>query len=288
MTNNFESINMFLPAFPSVALRSILMACIASMPAATAHADTPPGARWQPVTEFWDEFNGEALDNARWTVQSRYYPGKPPGLYLPRNVSVAGGMLQLWAKQETVPGAPAGYHTYTTAYVSSRKPILYGYFEVRAKPMKARIDSGFWLYRWTETGTYEIDVFEVGGTVPGKESLVHTNAHVYIGDPAKEDDSNRVSDPKSWALNGARLADDFHVYGMEWNEKELRFYFDGTLIRTKANTHWHVPMQVRFSAETQPSWFGLPREGELPAAFLVDYVRVWQKAGESAGTGGAQ
>jgi beta-glucanase (GH16 family) len=240
------------------------------------YAAPPSSAKWEPVREIWDDFNGDSLDQSRWGTHSRHYLGKKPGLYLPRNVTVGDGMLKLWARAETIPASPTGYHSFTTAFVSSRKPVLYGYFEVRAKPMMAAIDCAFWFYRWTETGTYEIDVFEIGGTVPKREKIVHTNAHVFVGNPELENDDNRISDPQSWLVK-ENLADDFHTYGLEWDVNELRYYFDGVLIRRKQNTSWHVPMLVRFAAETQPNWFGLPKEGELPAVFLIDYFHAWRK-----------
>lgn len=256
---------------------AFVLSLFALLAAGPALADPPPNGQWQPVPELWDEFNGESLDAARWDTRSPYYLGKKPGLYMPYNVTVKGGTLNLWAQAESVPHAPPGYRGYSTAYLSSRQMVRYGYFEVRARPMDARINSAFWLYRWTETGTYEIDVFEIGGAAPRHENIVHTNVHVFRGRPENENDSNRLSDPFGWTAP-QRLADAFHVYGLEWDEHELRFYVDDRLIRRKANSSWHLPMAIRFTAETHPGWFGLPRAGELPAAFQVDYLRAWRRA----------
>lgn len=246
-------------------------------------ADPPPSGRWQPLPELWDEFTGAVLAATHWDTRSPYYPGKKPGMYMAHNVEVKDGMLNLWAQAEPLPNAPAGYRGFSTAYVTSRKTVQYGYFEVRARPMNARINSAFWLYRWTETGTYEIDIFEIGGSTPRHENVVHTNTHVFQGKPEHENDRNRVSDPYGWNAP-LRLADGFHVYGLEWDEQELRFYFDDQLIRRKPNTSWHVPMSIRFTVETHPDWFGLPKSGELPAVFQVDYLRAWRRipAGEAA------
>lgn len=245
-----------------------------------ALADTPPHGRWQPLPALWDEFNGNALDTSRWESRSPYYQGKPPGQYSTRNIDVDQGMLKLWARAETLPNAPSGYHDFTVAHLKSRQMVKYGYFEVRAKAMDARINSAFWLGRWTESGTYEIDIMEVGGASQGHETAVHTNTHVFLGDPALENDRNRLSDPFTFEAS-RRLADDFHVYGLEWDEQELRFYFDNRLIRRKANTHWHVPMHVMLTVETHPDWMGLPNRNDLPRAFLLDYFRAWRR-GESA------
>lgn len=244
-----------------------------------AGADTPPGKHWIPMPELSDEFNSETLAPHKWETTNPYYPGKKPGMYVPENVRIRNGMLELWARAENPAKAREGYHGFTVAYLASKQKLRYGYLEVRAKPMAARIDCGFWLYRWTETGTYEIDIFEIGATSPGHENVVHTNLHYYLGDPALENDRNRQSAPLGWN-SGQSLAQDFHTYGLEWDEREIRFYFDDRPIRSVPNRQFHHAMSVRFSAETQPDWFGLPQRGELPAAFLVDYLRVWRDAAD--------
>ena len=247
--------------------------------AAQTRADTPLGKHWIPVFELSDEFNAESVDPAKWETTNRYYSGKKPGFYSERNARTNAGHLELWARAESDGKAPAGYRGYTVAYVASKRHMRYGYVEVRAKSISARIDCSFWLYRWTESGTYEIDVFEIGAGAPGHEHSVHTNLHYYLGDPEKESDQNRRSAPFAFKASHP-LARDFHVFGLEWDPLELRFFFDDKLIRSVPNTHFHHPMSLRFATETQADWFGLPRPGELPGVFLIDYIRVWRDAGQ--------
>ena len=159
--------------------------------------------------------------------------------------------------------------------------VKYGYFEIRAKVMKSRVNCAFWLYRWTENATYEIDIVEIAGAAPGHETSLHSNAHVYYGPAAQENDQTRRSDPKIWQAP-APLANDYHVYGFEWDEKELKWYVDGRLVRTKANTDWNVPMSIILGTEIHANWMGLPEASELPAAFKVDYFRAWRSVGPNA------
>lgn len=233
-----------------------------------ARSDTPSTKHWAFDWVLSDEFNGSQLDTAKWDNMNASYAGSPPGVYARDNVLVQGGRLELRAR---VGGSG---NAYRVAYVGAKQPTLYGYFEVRAKPMSARINSAFWLYKWTPTGTREIDIFEVLATSPGHERSVHTNTHYFNGDPSLESDQNRRSDPVTWQAP-LPLRDDFHTYGFEWSERELRFYFDNQLIRSTPNTEWHEPMFVRFTAETHPGWGGLPVAGELPASYLVEYFRAW-------------
>jgi hypothetical protein len=74
-----------------------------------------------------------------------------------------------------------------------------------------------------------------------------------------------------------RLADDYHVYGLEWGADEIKYYVDGAVVRTVENTHWHQPLYLTFDSETMPDWFGMPADQDLPSTFSVDYVRAWQK-----------
>lgn len=240
-------------------------------------AATPDSSRWEPIPELWDEFSSEGLNSEKWDGDNPYYKGKKPGMFAPHNIQVTGHELKLWAREENPPLALSGYHSYTTSAISSKQEVKYGYFEVKAKAMRSRVNNAFWLYRWSDKGTYEIDIFEASGGHPQKHNMLHTNAHVYVGPPELENDTNRISDPMTWKAP-ASLADDYHIYGLEWDESEIRWYFDDKLIRSKPNQHWHAPMRIKLSVETHPDWFGLPKKGELPAFMQVQYFRAWKKA----------
>jgi hypothetical protein len=55
------------------------------------------------------------------------------------------------------------------------------------------------------------------------------------------------------------------------------------VVRTKANTHWHVAKSIILDTETHSGWVGLAERHELPAAFKVEYFRVWRKVGADVG-----
>jgi beta-glucanase (GH16 family) len=238
-------------------------------------ADPPTTGQWEFAPEFSDEFNAPHLDTRKWLAQHPFYFGRKPGLIHPDRVAVKDGFLNLWVQREVPQGTPAGYQ-YTYGYLQSRQSLLYGYLEVRAKLPKSAANSGFWLYRWSETGTFEIDVFEIAPRAKGHERTIHTNAHVYLGPPQLENDANRISDPRSWTAP-FDPSEDFHLYGLQWDALSLRYYVDGKLIREKPNTHWDKPMHIQFSIEIHPEWMGLPDPATLQEAFQVDYLRVWRR-----------
>ena len=232
-------------------------------------------AGWRRHEPMWDEFDGPKLDRAKWSDHNPEWKGRQPGYFHPDNVAVREGKLHLTMRKGDLPGMPkdAGYHTYTCAAVQSKSKVRYGYFEVMATPMRSAGSSSFWFYDSTKEWWTEIDVYEIGGGAPGFERKVNMNVHVF----------HTPQEKRHWAIPGSfvaprKLADADHVYGLDWSKKEIRFYFDGVLVRRGPNTHWHQPLTLNFDSETMPKWFGLPKDEDLPSTYSVEYVRAWKRA----------
>ena len=231
-----------------------------------------PVDQWTLLPALSDEFEGKALDAAKWHPNNPDWKGRKPGFFHTKNVAVRDGKLQLTMKMEKLKDLPEGYHTYTSAAVKSKATVRYGYFEIKCRPMDSHGSSAFWFYRNTPEIWTEIDVFEIGAAAPGHEHTVHTNAHVF----------HTSTEKKHWSKSAKhqapfRLADDYHVYALLWTKEALTFYLDGEVIRTMTNTHWHQPLHMNFDSETMPKWFGLPKADELPATFTIEYIRSWQR-----------
>ncbi len=245
------------------------------------HTDTLPLSdqedwqNWQRFEPMWDEFEGDELDADKWHPNNPTWKGRKPGLFHPGNVSVRDGKLHLTMKKEDVPemSKEEGFHTYTSAAVKSKTTVLYGYFEVKCKPMRSNGSSGFWFYDQTDDWWTEIDVFELGGGVPGYEKKYNMDAHVFRA--PNETIERPWAEHAEWSAP-MELADDYHVYGLEWDEKRIRYYFDGVPVRWLENTHWHQPLTLNFDSETMPEWFGLPKDEDLPSTYSVEYVRAWK------------
>ena len=239
-------------------------------------SDQENHGQWTRYEPMSDEFDADQLDPKKWTVNMYWWKGRQPALFSARNVTVADGKLQLTMRKEPVSQeyAKSGYHDYTSAALHSKARSNYGYYEVRAKPMDSAGSSSFWFQQDAvqEWGT-EIDVFEIGGKAKGFEHKVNMNLHVF----------RTPEQRKHWSVGGVwvapfRLADDFHVYGLEWNKDDIKYYVDGVLVRSVENTHWHQPLFLIFDSETMPKWFGMPDDADLPSTFQIDYVRAWHRA----------
>jgi beta-glucanase (GH16 family) len=72
------------------------------------------------------------------------------------------------------------------------------------------------------------------------------------------------------------LSKEFHVYALEWNEKELIFFFDGQEIRRQPHDICHGPAPVWLSLAIM-RWAGPVTDAIHGASMDVDYVRVWQR-----------
>jgi beta-glucanase (GH16 family) len=242
-------------------------------------SDQSNQGRWKKYEIMSDEFEGTVLDPNKWYPKNPRWLGRQPAFFYPGNVSVSKGKLHLTMKKEEVPQMPRdkGYHTYTSAAVQSKTRVKYGYFEVKCRPMKSHGSSSFWFYERTPDLWTEIDVFEIGGAAPGFEKKYNMNVHVF----------RTPDEKKHWSMHGewiapSNLADDYHVYGLEWDKEKIKWYFDGVLVRWVENTHWHQPLTLNFDSETMPKWFGLPKDGDLPSTYSIEYVRAWKKGRRDA------
>lgn len=262
--------------FPQHALFVLLLAAFGSRA-----FSSPPYGQWDPIPELSDEFECDSLDAQKWHDHNPQWSGRIPGYFAKNNVGLREGKLRLTARAETLPGLPEGYSGFSTAAVKSKTTVLYGYFEARCRPMRSKVCSAFWFYdtapqRWTE-----IDVFEIGGGVPGKERTVHMNAHVFRAPGYEGTIENHLISPDEWEAPGD-LADEYRVFALEWDPHYIRWWIDGKLIRSIENTHWHQPLYLNFDCETMPDWLGLPGKDELPATFSIDYIRSWRRVDSNA------
>lgn len=74
----------------------------------------------------------------------------------------------------------------------------------------------------------------------------------------------------------AVLSKEFHIYALEWNEKELIYYFDGKELRRQPNEWCHREAPVWLS-DAIIRWAG-PVDPAIDGTSMdVDYVRVYQK-----------
>ncbi|HET6928781.1 MAG TPA: glycoside hydrolase family 16 protein [Candidatus Acidoferrum sp.] len=247
------------------------------------------GASW--VFTWSDEFDapdGSAPDPKKWIVEAgkgtwqnselQYYTARPA------NVRVEKGNLVIQALRETFTGPDGITRDYTSARLKTETLFTqkYGKFEARIRVPKGQgMWPAFWMLGddiptagWPACG--EIDIMENIGREP---ATVHGTIHGpgYSGD-------NSLGAP--YALAGGNFADDFHVFAVEWEPKEIRFYVDGHLYETRtpadlpAGARWAYdhPFFLILNLAVGGKWPGNPDAStKFPQQMLVDYVRVYSR-----------
>ena len=125
-----------------------------------------------------------------------------------------------------------GSRAYTSGHVDTLGKFKqeYGRFEIRAKLPRGQ---GIWPALWMlpanrETWPPEIDIVELLGHEP---NTIHMTNHFGVWPKNKLEGKD---------FTGPDFTKDFHVYALEWEPDELRWYVDGDL---KHSTRKHIPKE---------------------------------------------
>jgi beta-glucanase (GH16 family) len=250
--------------------------------------------QWQGVPALSDEFGGESLDAAKWWDHNPGWYGRPPAPYLPENVAMKDGELQLTVKKDDslesftrYPNQEKPYSGYSAASVTSRSVMAYGCYEIRAKVAHFGGTSAWWFAGQSKNAAgeihkTEIDVFELPAGAPGHEHRFGMNMHVF----RRGEDHTHLANYANWEAP-FRWSGDFHTFNLVWSPEWIRYYVDGHMVRTARNTDWHHPLQMVFDMEIM-SWLPFPAAEQFPATFRVDYIRTWTRADWPQPTGWTQ
>ncbi len=247
-----------------------------------------------------DEFDGPdgtPVDTTKWnqeTGNGGWSSNRELEYYTPgtANAVVSGGSLVITATDAGASALTCEYGTcqYTSARFNTQGKFsqTYGLFEARIQIPRGQ---GLWPAFWTlgdNIGSVgwptcgEIDIMENIGSQPATN---HGSLHGpgYSG-------GNPLTG--SISIDAGALADDFHVYDIEWAPDVVRFYLDGALYETKtsadvpAGDKWVYdhPFFVILNVAVGGNFPGSPDSTTtFPQTMKVDYVRVY--ASTAAGGG---
>ncbi|MBI4892474.1 MAG: family 16 glycosylhydrolase [Acidobacteria bacterium] len=223
----------------------------------------PDPSRWKLA--FSDEFEGQALDQAKWNYRlgPRMWSEQRAG-----NVVVEGGMLRIALKKEK-----AEPLDYTAGGVISKQAFRYGYYEARIRMPQGRgWHTSFWMMQ--------------NGPKAGREDRYHEI------DVCEQDSSDHLSYSVNWhsykphvsfghrKVAGPDLAADFHVYGAEFTASRVRFYLDGRPVHSidvSAVPHYEQHIWLT-SIATWLGKTGSVEDAALPETALFDWVRYYRPA----------
>ena len=250
-------------------------------PAAAAPAgDTALHANWKLLWE--DDFSKDkAIDKTKWTFEvngngggngeMQYYTDSP------KNAHIENGELVITAIKENYKGKQ-----YTSARMTTSKnfSVLYGRIEACIKAPKAQ--QGNWPAFWMmpQDSKYgglpksgEIDIMEF----VNKEDKLYGTCHY----------GNQDTHTGAQAtVPGGDFSKDYHVYAVEWEKAEIRWYLDGKYYGkiTKWSTPggpFPAPFDQKFfvilNYAVGGAWPKAPdTNSTFPQSMNVKYVRVYQ------------
>ena len=224
--------------------------------------DLPQGRTWKLA--FGDEFDGTELDESKWEIPEAY--ARRDGWWSPKAISLDGkGNLVLSTLKEG--------DRYLDGCVRTRGKFehAFGYYVARIRLQKQPGHwSAFWLYNDCvgkigdegRDGT-EIDIYEKPWLDDRTNYALHWDGY------GKE----HRSEGKVVSVPG--VMDGYHTFSLWWKPDEYVFYVDGNETwRTNAGGVCQVPLYIKLSDEIG-KWAGDIADAQLPDAFLVDYVRVY-------------
>ena len=237
---------------------------------------------WEIVWQ--DEFDGPRLDLNNWTfdIGGNGWGNAEWQAYTdePENVRIEDGMLVIEAREDST--LPAG-RPYSSARIKTQglHAWQYGRIEARMKlPYGQGIWPAFWMLGenindvgWPTAG--EIDIMEHVGKEPNR---IYATVHAPGYSGGSEGATSNLLVPTD------TLKNDFHIFAIEWEENEIRWYFDDQqyfkLTPNDVPEAWIFdhPFFIILNLAVGGRWPGYPDETTVFPQFLyVDYVRVYQK-----------
>ena len=211
------------------------------------------------------------------------------GYLMDDNVNVKNGFLHLENRKQTISGTdPVGQFNYLTGWINSLQKINFNgtskniYLEIRAKfPKGDKVWPAIWLIDDSENRKWppEIDIWEYFGkffkTNRSDEMYMR---FIYGLWNDKKNHSYALKDFQSTYSSSS----EFHVFGFNWTENEMKWYIDGVLVHKK-NKSSDIPA-VDWPNKTMCIVMnnGLMRvveEGNtvFPNSLLIDYLRIYEK-----------
>ncbi|MBR5137051.1 MAG: glycoside hydrolase family 16 protein [Clostridia bacterium] len=223
---------------------------------------------------FCDEFNGNNLNQALWSYCPAWERQDLGNMWDKKQVSVSDGNLVL--------NMDYGDGVYKSGAIRTinKYQQKYGYFEIRCQINQV---PGFWCAFWLyctgvsgangsgEDGT-EIDIFE--SAYYGKDLIGHA---IHYDDDSWQGGNSIYSDSYTSYVQG--IYEGYHTFSLLWTPNQYVWYIDGQEVwrlteKDVPGGICQVPLYLKVSVETG-SWTGLPDQKDMPASFLVDYVRTY-------------
>jgi len=250
---------------------------------------TEIGSKNEEWSLVWlDEFDSDTIDSNNWNLQvlkagqfndewQRYTDSN-------ENAFIENGNLVIKALHES---DTHGIDQYSSARLNTanKQSWKYGKIEARIKLPKGKgIWPAFWMLGgnidenggdtpWPQCG--EIDILELYGTK--HDAVVEANLHY-----ADQSNSHAMMGAKSYKLDKGIFADDFHIFALEWDDKNIKWLVDGyqyaiTSISQAERSEFHKDFFILLNLAVGGTYAGRPDTSTpFPQLMYVDWVKVYQ------------
>ena len=275
-------------------ITKMILASSLLLASAMAFAQGKPSAYTDADLVWQEDFNGKKLNTKDWN-----YEFHEPGWVNAELQSYDDSKKNTYLKDgclviQAIKSKKGGKDTYTSGRINTqgKHAFTYGRFEAKLRVPKGKgFLPAFWMMpddesyygQWPKCG--EIDIMEVMGHETNK--LYGT---IHFGEPHAMSQGENV-------LDNGNFADEFHVFAVEWEPGEIRWYCDGVNYHTANNwftkkqgfgevtypAPFDQPFYIILNVAVGGSWVGYPDETtdfnpkKDDAKMYVDYVKVYQK-----------
>ena len=256
----------------------------------TTPSPSPLPTSWMlSWSDDFDGANGSRPDQSRWVhdLGGGGWGNQELQTYTNRadNAVLRDGMLVITARAERFTGGDGIARDYTSARLKTKDRFqqTYGKFEARIQvPRGQGIWPAFWMLgsdidavSWPQCG--EIDVMENIGREP-------TTIHGTLHGPGYSGGSGLGMSALS--PDGKPFADAFHVFAVEWEPGEVRWFLDGRQYFSRkssdlpSGTRWVFDHDffLLLNVAVGGAWPGNPdATTTFPQEMRIDYVRVYRR-----------
>jgi hypothetical protein len=231
---------------------------------------------------FEDDFNEGSLDTKKWmtnyfwgeTLLKDTYalPGDKHFYTRGKNIEIADSVLKIITRKETATGKVwnpvQGFLTrdfdYTSGLISTGQSFRQKYGRIRAKirMSQAPVRQAMWMV--AEKILPHVDVAKVE-----RGRLFYGN---FWGNIAEKGGVNKKIGKKA----AEKYTSDYFIYSIEWSPEKIIWKINNKAVLTQTKGVPHEPMYLVFSSGVTNG----VAEHQLPAKMEIDWVKIYQRAGQ--------
>lgn len=216
----------------------------------------PCAANW-----FFEQGTG---NNGFGNSEEQFYTDRP------ENITVADGLLQITARREAFASSE-----FTSARINTKERFNFQYGRIEARA-RLPIGGGTWPAIWMLGADFQTNPWPAAGEIDIMEHVGNQQNRIF-GSTHSPDNFGGNSRTNTIVIDD--VSTEFHVYEVEWDENEIRWFVDDVQFHSVPNDA-NMPFNKDFFILINFAMGGT-FGGDIDPAFTestleVDYIRVYQ------------